>query len=205
MLRHAETAAPDVFHGYESDIGLSAKGYRQAELVAQVLQHHQPEVVVSSAMLRARETARHIAELVKAPHILEPLLHERKVGIYSGAKYTENNFWPETTKRWMAGEVTYAHEGAESYEEIRARILPVWNRVTEQHQGKRIAIVAHGVVCKVLLLSVLPGYSVADWNRLGSVRNVACTELLQNGAEWTALRLNELAAEIQELETGGSW
>src|ERR1022692_471944 len=33
LARHAETAAPDRFHGAESDIGLSALGARQAELL----------------------------------------------------------------------------------------------------------------------------------------------------------------------------
>ncbi len=34
LLRHAETAAPDRFHGAESDIGLGARGFLQAEAVA---------------------------------------------------------------------------------------------------------------------------------------------------------------------------
>ena len=37
LARHAETAAPDRFHGAESDIGLSAWGARQAELLGQSL------------------------------------------------------------------------------------------------------------------------------------------------------------------------
>ena len=37
LLRHAETATPDRFHGAESDVGLGARGLRQAALVAQHL------------------------------------------------------------------------------------------------------------------------------------------------------------------------
>ena len=34
LLRHAETAQPDVFHGYESNVDLGPRGVRQAEALA---------------------------------------------------------------------------------------------------------------------------------------------------------------------------
>ncbi len=36
LARHAETAAPDRFHGAESDIGLSEFGVRQARRLASI-------------------------------------------------------------------------------------------------------------------------------------------------------------------------
>jgi hypothetical protein len=55
-------------------------------------------------------------------------------------------------------------------------------------------VVAHGVVCKVLLLEVLPGHTVADWHRLGAIANVGISELRCEGpgAAWQAVRLNEV-------------
>src|SRR4051812_13317991 len=53
LLRHAESADPTVFHGAESDVGLSERGERQAHAVAAVLAAHRPTAVVSSAMRRA--------------------------------------------------------------------------------------------------------------------------------------------------------
>src|SRR5581483_8043170 len=61
LLRHAETANPLVFHGAESDVALSPRGQRQAEAVARVLAGDRPDVVISSAMRRARDTAVPIA------------------------------------------------------------------------------------------------------------------------------------------------
>jgi hypothetical protein len=54
-----------------------------------------------------------------------------------------------------------------------------------------LVIVAHGVVCKVLFLSILPGYSVADWQRLGPIRNVTLTKLELTAGYWQARRRNE--------------
>ena len=43
LARHAETAAPDRFHGAESDIGLSAAGARQAEMLGGFLEGERGE------------------------------------------------------------------------------------------------------------------------------------------------------------------
>jgi hypothetical protein len=45
LLRHAETAAPDRFHGAESDIPLGENGRRQAEAAAQGLSQAKPDVL----------------------------------------------------------------------------------------------------------------------------------------------------------------
>ncbi len=80
LLRHAETANPLIFHGAESDIGLSERGRRQAEALAPLLAAEAPNVVVSSAMQRALETATPIARSCGLPVRIEAELHERRVG-----------------------------------------------------------------------------------------------------------------------------
>ena len=42
LARHAETAAPDRFHGAESDIGLSAWGFEQAERLGRLAHGGEP-------------------------------------------------------------------------------------------------------------------------------------------------------------------
>lgn len=61
------------------------------------------------------------------------------------------------------------------------------------------SIVAHGVVCKVLVTSLVPGLSAADWNRLGSVRNVAVQELLREDGAWRLVRFNDLPEAVRNL------
>src|SRR5262245_57535788 len=109
LLRHGESADPTVFHGAESDIDLSEKGRRQAEVVAQVLARRRPDVVISSAMRRARQTALPIARACNLELLIEPQLHERRVGILSGRPFKTDAVWPETLKRWTSGETDYAH------------------------------------------------------------------------------------------------
>jgi probable phosphoglycerate mutase len=80
LLRHAETAAPDLFHGAESDIGLGERGARQVEAIVPLLAAARPALVVSSAMRRAVDTARPIATACSTALQIEPDLHERRRG-----------------------------------------------------------------------------------------------------------------------------
>jgi probable phosphoglycerate mutase len=199
-MRHAETAEPGVFHGFESNVDLGARGYLQAEAVAPFIAALKPDVLVSSNMLRARRTADILARACQLPVRIEPELHERKVGNMQGTPVQgEFGVWPETLARWVAGETNYAPAGMESFNQIRDRVLPVWNRVTLENKGKSIVIVAHGIVCRVILLNILEGYNAADWARLGRIQNVSISEVIENGRSWQAERIGYVPDEVRKI------
>jgi broad specificity phosphatase PhoE len=197
LLRHAESADPSIFHGAESDVGLSDRGRRQAEAVAPLLAALAPARLVSSAMRRARDTAAPIGLACGLAIHVEPELHERRVGTLAGTPTRgSDGVWPDTLARWVAGDTAYAPAGAESYDDIRGRVLPVWQRITAASQSGPLVVVAHGIVCKVLLLNLLPGRSPADWHSVGPVYNVAITELVRDTTKWQLVRLNEVPPEV---------
>jgi 2,3-bisphosphoglycerate-dependent phosphoglycerate mutase len=201
LLRHAESANPAVFHGAESDIDLSERGRRQADAVAGVVAAYQPHRLVSSGMLRARATAAPIALACRLPVQIEPDLHERRVGALGGTPTgLREGIWSETIKRWLAGDSAYAPEGAESFDQIRDRVLPVWDRLTTEAKGQTLVIVAHGGVCKVLLLTLLPGRGVLDWQNMGLIHNVAVTELQRTDDGWKSLRFNEIPEAVRNVK-----
>jgi|SRR5579883_467545 len=190
LVRHAETATPALFHGAESDVELGVHGHRQAAVAAEWFAEQKPTVVVSSAMKRALQTAAPIAAVCGVPHVVEPLLHERRVGSLSLRPRVEGDLiWEETLARWQAGETAYAPPGMESFDAIRDRTLPVFRRVVEANPSGRIVIVCHGVVCKVLLLSLLPGHTAADWMKIGVAKNLAVSELVFDAGIWAARQL----------------
>ena len=190
LARHAETSVPGVFHGAESDVGLSDVGHRQAIAAAGWFRELRPTAVVSSAMTRATETAGPIAAACGCPHHVEPGLHERRIGTLSGTTFSPaDGPWAETARRWTAGETSYSTPGAESFDEITARVVPTWNRAMEKFPDGRVVVIAHGIVCKVLLLSLLDGKGPADWATLGRSANLAVSELTPNGLLWEAGQL----------------
>jgi probable phosphoglycerate mutase len=151
-------------------------------------------------MRRALDTAGPIARACGLPLQIEPDLHERRVGALSGTPTGgRQGVWPDTLRRWVAGDTGFAPPGAESFDAIHGRVRPVWDRLTATPGGPPLVIVAHGVVCKVLLLNLLPGHSAADWDKLGPSRNVGVSELARAADGWRAVRLNEVPPEAARL------
>ena len=197
LLRHAETSAPDRFHGAESDIGLGERGIRQAEAVARVLAEERPEALYCSAMRRAIETARPIGIACVLTTVILPSLHERKMGPLSGMSREEGLAeYGQAKTYWMRGEIDYSHEGGESYREVRSRVVPVIQRLVEETAVETLVVVAHGVVIRIFLTTVLEGRGAADFDRF-AIDNVAINDLRWDGDRWSAVSLNRrLVAEL---------
>lgn len=185
LLRHAETSAPDLFHGAESDVGLGEAGRVQALSVAGILAGQRPDALYCSAMRRARETAEAIARQCHlVPQVIEDL-HERRMGPLSGQ--TREAGWAvyqEAKTRWTAGDLDHTHEGGESYAEILRRVVPIFETLAARHPGQTVVVVAHGVVIRVVLSSLVDGYGPADFGRI-PIDHVGVNDLRWNGTSWT--------------------
>lgn len=199
LLRHGETAAPDRFHGAESDIELSALGRRQAEEVAKVLAPLGIDALYSSGMRRARETAEPIGrECALVPNVLESL-HERRIGPLSGqSREAAWAVYTQAKEQWIAGNLDFTHEDGESYAELRRRVVPAFQSLVQNHVGQTIVIVAHGVVIRVLLTSLVEGFGPSDFGRIG-IDNVAVNDL-----RWDGSRLSAVPFDLRRSSRDGS-
>ncbi len=194
IARHAETAAPERFHGAESNVGLSAWGERQAEILGDRLSREGASVVYSSAMLRAVRTAELVAQRCGLRHALEPALHERKIGPLSGATRAEGwATYAESRARWLEGDLEYSHQGGESFADVARRVTPVLNAIAGRHQGETVIVIAHGVVIRVALISLLDRFTHADFDRI-AIEFVSLSELHFDAAGWSLARLSEVVA-----------
>jgi 2,3-bisphosphoglycerate-dependent phosphoglycerate mutase len=192
LLRHAETAAPDRFHGAESNVGLGLRGLEQAEAVAPVLAAMAPAALYCSSMARARQTARPIGSACGLEPVLVPELHERRMGPLSGRAIDEvRDLYHRSRDRWKLGDLGATHEGGESYAQIRDRVVPAFIALAHRHPGETIVVVAHGVVIRVLLCSLLEGCGPEDFDRFG-IEFVAVNDLRIESEVWRAMALNGL-------------
>lgn len=194
LIRHAETSTPDVFHGAESDIGLSAWGEHQAQRLAEALKDEAAQALYSSSMRRAVATAVPIGAACGLSPTMLPQLHERTIGPLSGmTRETGWEIYAESKRRWMSGDLEFTHPGGESYADIRRRVLPIIEEVLVRHPGKPIIVVAHGVVIRVVLLSLLEGLAPADFDRI-AIDFASINDLRWDGTRWKAHALNQLVA-----------
>lgn len=191
LMRHAKTAAPDRFHGAESDIGLGAEGFEQARSAAEALTLVRPSAVYCSNMRRARETAEPIAAACRVPHGIVPALHERRMGTLSNAPITEvRDEVDRHIQRWAEGDLDASHPGGESYREMRERVVTPFVELAERHRGESIVVVVHGVVIRVLITALVEGFSPGDYHQI-AIRHVAVNDLRRGDPGWTVAALDQ--------------
>ena len=194
LARHAETAAPNRFHGAESDIGLSELGARQAERLAEYLSNFGASAVYSSAMRRAVDTARPIAAACKLVPTAIPELHERRIGLLSGLSREDGwAVYAASKTRWIDGDLDHTHEGGESFNDVRKRVVPVLQKLASRHAGETIVVVVHGVVIRVALTSLLEGSHSSEFDRF-AIDFASVNDLRFDGTIWTSHGLNHVVA-----------
>jgi len=194
LARHAETAAPDRFHGAESDIGLSDWGREQSERLGRWVATSEPKALYCSAMRRAMDTASPVGRACGLKPIVIPTLHERRIGPLSGVSREEGwATYAEVKARWLAGDLEVSHPGGESYADIRRRVVPVLEDLAARHRGETIVVIAHGVVIRVALTSLVTGFSPVDFDRI-AIDFASVNDLEFNGRRWTARALNQVVA-----------
>ncbi|USX26208.1 histidine phosphatase family protein [Oxalobacteraceae bacterium OTU3CINTB1] len=153
LIRHGETAWNAVrrLQGH-IDIPLNAEGERQAGALAQALAAESVDVIVSSDLQRARQTAQAVADQYHGAQVqTDAKLRERCYGVFEGMLYTEvAQKYPADFALWQARDIDAVmppgERVAESFRQFYARAISAIREWAERHPGKTVAIVAHGGV-----------------------------------------------------------
>ena len=116
-----------------SDIELNDLGRRQAQALAQELEHVDLDAIYSSDLSRARQTAEAVAALHGLEIELDPRLRERSFGSWEGLTREDIAMLPEGER----------HDG-ESDDEVRERVLEAIQAIADRHPGENVLVVAHG-------------------------------------------------------------
>ncbi|MFI9554436.1 histidine phosphatase family protein [Nonomuraea endophytica] len=154
LLRHGETSlsVERRFSGL-GDAELTANGLAQAAAAAGRLSRepYRLDVVVSSPLKRARQTAEAVAARAGLGVEVDEDLRETDFGAWEGHTFTEiQRRWPEELAAWLA-EPSVAPPDGESFAEAARRVQRVRDRLVEQHLGKTVLVVSHVTPIKMLL------------------------------------------------------
>jgi broad specificity phosphatase PhoE len=162
LIRHGETDwNRDGICMGQLDVPLNERGRRQAELTAERLVHERLDVIYSSDLSRAVETAKIIRE--RQPHhpeiIQRPDLRELNYGCWQGLRREElEERFPEAFSRGdphRADPLDFKPQGGESLRELRERSIKAFHEILELHRGEAVAVVAHGGVIRHIINYVL--------------------------------------------------
>jgi probable phosphoglycerate mutase len=152
LIRHGETAwnAERRLQGH-LDIPLNAEGERQARLLATALAAEPIDLIVSSDLQRARQTAQAVATPRGMPLQVEPGLRERCYGGFEGLLYSEiEQRFPAEFAAWQARDVDAVLPSGkncgETFRQFYTRCTDAILGLARSHPGQTIAMVAHGGV-----------------------------------------------------------
>jgi broad specificity phosphatase PhoE len=149
LVRHGETDwnRDGRWQGH-SNTHLNDEGREQARRVAREIRD--VDVVYSSDLARARETAEIIAAELGLPVRVDSRLRERSFGAWEGLTAAEIEVdFPDNYRRWRAREGAGADD-AEPFDAFAARVRSFLADVLEAHPGETVLLVAHGGSIRVI-------------------------------------------------------
>lgn len=148
LVRHGQTDwnFNQIVQGRE-DIPLNENGRKQAEQSAELLSQEKWDIIISSPLSRAVETAEIIANKVGIPTVS---LDER---------FIERNFGEASGKAIPLVREAIANEGVEGIEkdvEIVERCFSAFQDIAKKYENKRVIVTAHSHTIKAILCGIAP-------------------------------------------------
>ncbi|MEV0380865.1 bifunctional RNase H/acid phosphatase [Nonomuraea sp. NPDC050643] len=187
LLRHGETelSVERRFSGL-GDAELTANGLAQAAAAAQRLarEPYRLDVIVTSPLRRARQTAEAVAQRTGVEVEVDEDLREADFGAWEGHTFTEvQRRWPDELAAWLA-DPEVAPPGGESFATTAHRVEAARERLVERYEGKTVLAVSHVTPIKMLLRLAL----LAPLQALYRMHlDLACLSLIEYYADGPAV------------------
>lgn len=152
IVRHGETELnrDGVFRG-RLDVGLNDRGREQAEAVAGALAPEPVASVLSSPLSRAYDTAAAIASRHGLAVTVDDAFHNLDLGEWQGrAKDRVRAESPDLWRLWVEDPARLRIPGGESLDDVLTRARSRALELVEEHAGRRVVVVTHRSVAKLL-------------------------------------------------------
>jgi phosphoserine phosphatase len=201
LLRHGETEwnRDQRAQGCSNDIPLSETGLKQAEAVANRLKNEKIDLFFSSPLKRAFQTAKKIAELHNSDVAIHREFLEINFGLWEGLNFQEiGEQYPEIIKIWRATPHLAEIPNAENLISLKERSMRKLNELLKEHEGKNIAIISHGITCKVII-SALMGIELGNLHKIRQ-DNTALNIFEYRNNNFYTLQLND-TCHLKEINT----
>ncbi len=114
-----------------------------------------PDIIITSPLKRALNTAQLISKIIKVPIVIEPLIRERSAGIAEGKRESEID-WEVYERKSL---VHRKHTGGESFSDVYKRAKKFVQKIKGQRNKQTILIVSHSVFI-LMCIAVLKETSI---------------------------------------------
>jgi len=177
LIRHGETDwnVEQRIQGH-LDIALNATGLAQAEAIGERFLDQRVDVLISSDLGRAMQTANPIARACRLPVIRDARLRERHLGVLQGkTREQAQQIVPKMFDVFRSRIADAPLEDGESLEMFARRVIEALSEVAQTHRNKRIVAVTHGGVVDIAHRWV--SNIALDAPRVSPIRNASINTL----------------------------
>ncbi len=158
FLRHGQATnnTERILAGRTPGVPLTKTGIKQAKNIAKYLKPLNISKIYTSPIERAQKTAEIVAEHNSVDYIIDNRLIEIDMGKFTGKPYDEiiasngNVFL-----KFYQGETEIAHNGVETFAEVKKRVLDIIDFVIKEHTNQNVLLVTHMDPIKAMLSTVL--------------------------------------------------
>ncbi|NLY43040.1 MAG: histidine phosphatase family protein [Clostridiaceae bacterium] len=176
LVRHGE-AEGNInrrFHG-QTNSSLTPNGHLQAQKLAERLAKEKIDVLYSSDLSRAYDTAKYISKVKNLEIHKIQGLREINGGEWEDVPWDELPIrWPEAYYHWEHQPHLLQMPGGESMENFQRRVVTEIMKIVRENEGKNICVATHGTVIKALLCFFY-GVSLEQFTKLKWHDNASIT------------------------------
>jgi probable phosphoglycerate mutase len=158
FLRHgqAKNNTERILAGRTEGVPLTELGIKQAEQTAELLKHMNISAIYSSPIERAKHTAEIAGKHNSLDVTIDDRLIELDMGKFTGMPYDEIfKSHGNVFMKFYNGELEIAHNGVETFPDVKKRILGIVDHVIEKHPDENVLLVTHMDPIKAMLSTVI--------------------------------------------------
>ncbi len=147
LIRHGETDwnIEGRYQG-QADPPLNSHGILQARQLAKELRKSDLEILYTSPLLRAKQTAHILSDELGIPEIHEPRLMEIHQGEWQTRLRSEiESLYPEVFKNWETNPWQTTPPGGEHLSKVQSRVIGAIDDILRKHTNRKIGLVTHRI------------------------------------------------------------
>ena len=174
----------------QSDRSLDDAGREQARRLGVHLARVGIDLLYSSDLARARETAAAVEAATGLEAVIDPELREVDVGELVGRSQAEaKSRDPAWHRQWRDGAIS-GYPGGETYLELHRRSVRAFQRVLDVADGRTAAVVCHGGNIRAIASHVV-GLGADERWRISAVANCSITACERRRGRVALVTFNE--------------
>lgn len=153
IIRHGETEwnTQKRIQGQQNS-PLTDNGILQAQLVATALTKREFDILISSDLNRALQTANIINEKLLIKQEQNSNLRERSFGIMEGKTFGElQDLFPSSFTHYKQRDPKFVIPNGESIEQLFQRVTSAIKEIATIHKDKKVLLVSHGLVLEMMM------------------------------------------------------